>query len=69
MKKLIGINRDADAHWVGDGFPVRTIFSYPDARPVHQPVPAAGLRRPGRVPAVGPAARRRASIRTAGSRP
>ncbi|HEY7156000.1 MAG TPA: pirin family protein [Gemmataceae bacterium] len=28
MKKLIGINRDADAHWVGDGFPVRTIFSF-----------------------------------------
>src|SRR5690242_16669269 len=28
MKKLIGINRDADAHWVGNGFPVRTIFSY-----------------------------------------
>jgi redox-sensitive bicupin YhaK (pirin superfamily) len=28
MKKLIGISRDADAHWVGNGFPVRTIFSY-----------------------------------------
>ena len=28
MKKLIGVNRDADAHWVGNGFPVRTIFSY-----------------------------------------
>lgn len=28
MKKLIGINRDAHAHWVGNGFPVRTIFSY-----------------------------------------
>jgi redox-sensitive bicupin YhaK (pirin superfamily) len=28
MKKLVGINRDADAHWVGNGFPVRTIFSY-----------------------------------------
>ncbi len=28
MKKLIGINRDADAHWVGNGFPLRTIFSY-----------------------------------------
>jgi redox-sensitive bicupin YhaK (pirin superfamily) len=27
MKKLIEINRDADAHWVGNGFPVRTIFS------------------------------------------
>lgn len=28
MKKLIGINRDADSHWVGNGFPVRTLFSY-----------------------------------------
>ena len=28
MKKLIGITRNADAHWVGDGFPVRTLFSY-----------------------------------------
>ncbi|HJT31313.1 MAG TPA: pirin family protein [Pirellulales bacterium] len=28
MKKLIDIRRDADAHWVGNGFPVRTIFSY-----------------------------------------
>ncbi len=28
MKKLIGIHRDADAHWVGNGFPVRTIFSF-----------------------------------------
>jgi hypothetical protein len=28
MKKLLGIHRDADAHWVGNGFPVRTIFSY-----------------------------------------
>ncbi len=28
MKKLIGINRDADVHWVGNGFPVRTLFSY-----------------------------------------
>jgi redox-sensitive bicupin YhaK (pirin superfamily) len=28
MKKLIGIHRDANAHWVGNGFPVRTIFSH-----------------------------------------
>jgi redox-sensitive bicupin YhaK (pirin superfamily) len=28
MKKLVGIHRDADAHWVGNGFPVRTIFSF-----------------------------------------
>jgi redox-sensitive bicupin YhaK (pirin superfamily) len=27
MKKLLRIERDAPPHWVGDGFPVRTIFS------------------------------------------
>jgi len=29
VKKLRCIQRAADRHWVGDGFPVRTIFSYP----------------------------------------
>lgn len=28
MKKLIGIYTSPRAHWVGDGFPVRTLFSY-----------------------------------------
>jgi redox-sensitive bicupin YhaK (pirin superfamily) len=28
MKKLLAIHRVEDTHWVGDGFPVRTIFSY-----------------------------------------
>ncbi len=28
MKKLSRVYRAAGAHWVGDGFPVRTIFSY-----------------------------------------
>jgi redox-sensitive bicupin YhaK (pirin superfamily) len=28
MKKLLSIQRNASAHWVGDGFPVRTIFSH-----------------------------------------
>jgi len=28
MKKLLQVHRPADAHWVGDGFPVRTIFSH-----------------------------------------
>src|SRR3546814_2399725 len=28
MKKLSRIYRAPDAHWVGDGFPVRTMFSY-----------------------------------------
>lgn len=29
-KQLRSIRRRADRHWVGDGFPVRTLFSYPD---------------------------------------
>ena len=28
MKKLSRVDRAADTHWVGDGFPVRTMFSY-----------------------------------------
>lgn len=28
MKRVENIDRRADAHWVGDGFPVRTLFSY-----------------------------------------
>jgi len=28
MKKIIGIYTSPRAHWVGDGFPVRTLFSY-----------------------------------------
>ncbi len=30
MKKLNYIKRSANDHWVGDGFPVRTLFSYDD---------------------------------------
>lgn len=30
MKKLLRIHRSADRHWVGDGFPVRTLFAYPN---------------------------------------
>jgi redox-sensitive bicupin YhaK (pirin superfamily) len=28
MKSVIGIHSNHQAHWVGDGFPVRTLFSY-----------------------------------------
>jgi quercetin 2,3-dioxygenase len=28
MKKIISIERKPAAHWVGDGFPVRTVFSF-----------------------------------------
>jgi hypothetical protein len=30
MKKLIQMQRNDQGHWVGDGFPVRSIFSYHD---------------------------------------
>jgi redox-sensitive bicupin YhaK (pirin superfamily) len=28
MKDVLSIHRGGDAHWVGDGFPVHTVFSY-----------------------------------------
>jgi hypothetical protein len=28
MKKVIGIQGNDRGHWVGDGFPVRTLFFY-----------------------------------------
>ena len=28
MKKIIGVHHADEKHWVGDGFPVRTLFSY-----------------------------------------
>jgi redox-sensitive bicupin YhaK (pirin superfamily) len=28
MKKIIGLLKNRQQHWVGDGFPVRTLFSY-----------------------------------------
>jgi len=29
-RKLLSISRNADRHWVGDGFPVRTLLAYPN---------------------------------------
>jgi redox-sensitive bicupin YhaK (pirin superfamily) len=50
MKKLLAVHREPHEHWVGDGFPVRTLFSYAElgkelspfllfdyARPAHFP--------------------------------
>ncbi|MGH8727608.1 MAG: pirin family protein [Burkholderiales bacterium] len=31
MKTITSIHRSTDAHWVGDGFPVRTVFNYQNA--------------------------------------
>ena len=28
MKKILGIHKPPQQHWVGDGFPVRSLFSY-----------------------------------------
>ena len=30
MKKVQSVVRDVSQHWVGDGFPVRSLFSYAD---------------------------------------
>ena len=37
QKKLRCIQRSADRHWVGNGFPVRSLFSYPTLGPVLSP--------------------------------
>ncbi|MGH8627386.1 MAG: pirin family protein [Gammaproteobacteria bacterium] len=37
VKKLRCIQRSVDRHWVGNGFPVRTLFSYPNLGPVLSP--------------------------------
>ena len=36
-KKLRCIQRSADRHWVGNGFPVRSLFAYPTLGPVLSP--------------------------------
>jgi redox-sensitive bicupin YhaK (pirin superfamily) len=36
-KKLRCIQRSVDSHWVGDGFPVRTLFAYPNLGSVLSP--------------------------------
>jgi redox-sensitive bicupin YhaK (pirin superfamily) len=33
-KQLLAISTDSDAHWVGDGFPVRTLFDYSEGAAV-----------------------------------
>jgi redox-sensitive bicupin YhaK (pirin superfamily) len=37
VKKLRCIQRSVDRHWVGDGFPVRTLFAYPNLGSVLTP--------------------------------
>ena len=44
-KKLERILCRTGRHWVGDGFPVRTLFSYPELGPMISPF-LSGLRGP-----------------------
>src|SRR5262245_32263836 len=37
VRRLRSIQRSADRHWVGDGFPVRSLFAYPNLGPVLSP--------------------------------
>lgn len=37
MKKLLGVYAGPPRHWVGDGFPVRSLFSYNENTELHSP--------------------------------
>ena len=37
MKRILDIRRNFQPHWVGDGFPVRSVFSYHENSEVHDP--------------------------------
>lgn len=37
MKKVLGIHSNPNRHWVGDGFPVRSLFSYQSQAPQLSP--------------------------------
>ncbi len=37
MKKLLSVRRETERHWVGDGLPVRSLFSYQDQSPPPSP--------------------------------
>jgi quercetin 2,3-dioxygenase len=50
-KKLRCIQRSADRHWVGDGFPVRTLFAYPNLGPVIDPFLLLDYAGPAEFPA------------------
>jgi redox-sensitive bicupin YhaK (pirin superfamily) len=69
MKTLLETMRNEDRHWVGDGFPVRSLFSYQgDTRTI---TPFLLFDYAGLIASNRTKARRggSASIRTAGSRP
>jgi redox-sensitive bicupin YhaK (pirin superfamily) len=37
MKRILDIRRNFQPHWVGDGFPVRSLFSYHEDAELHDP--------------------------------
>jgi redox-sensitive bicupin YhaK (pirin superfamily) len=51
MKKLAMIKRSTDRHWVGDGFPVRSIFSYNSLAEEMSPFLLMDYAGPARFPA------------------
>ena len=67
-KTILGRYGNDRGHWVGDGFPVRSLFSYNSLGAAHQPVPAARLCRPALVRADRASGAASASIRIAASR-
>src|SRR5215510_2784756 len=56
MKKLLKIRKGPSMHWVGDGFPVRSMFSYNDDDPLLSPFLLLDYAGPAEFP---PSARRR----------
>jgi hypothetical protein len=68
VKKLRGIQRSVDRHWWGNGFPVRTLFAYPNEGELLSPFLLLDYAGPTEF---SPTTERRASelTRTAGSRP
>ena len=58
-KKLRCVQRSVDRHWVGDGFPVRTLFAYSNLGPVIDPFLLLDYAGPARVLADERAARSR----------
>jgi hypothetical protein len=53
MKKLAFIKRSNGNHWVGDGFPVQSIFSYRDIASDISPFPRPNAVALASTPTVG----------------
>ena len=69
MKKVLSIHRGGEAHWVGDGFPVRTVFHYQDLGSELTPFLLLDHAGPARVRADRLRSAAWAGIRTGASRP